>query len=165
MNISESELQNRLAFIMGGRAAEKLIYEEFSAGAENDLERATGLARRMVTKWGMSERIGPVSYKLSDDDPFLGREMHEHRQFSEHTFQLIDNEVARILHDAFNRAFSILNENRDKLDALAKGLIDEEELNESQIVDLIGPSVRHDEPAGDLIASGELASRGVSRDN
>jgi cell division protease FtsH len=163
MNISEGELQDRLAFIMGGRAAEKLIYEEYSAGSENDLQHATGLARRMVTKWGMSDRIGPVSYKLSDDDPFLGREIHEQRQFSEHTLQTIDNEVARILHEAFDRAFSILNENRDKLDTLAKALIDEEELNEDQMVDLIGPSVRHGESAGELISSAEIATRKIHR--
>ena len=97
MNISQGELADRLAFLLGGRAAEKIVYDEFSAGAENDLERATGLARRMVTKWGMSERLGPVSYKLSDEDPFLGREIHQQRQFSEHTLQIIDDEVARDL--------------------------------------------------------------------
>ena len=64
---------------------------------------APALARRMVTQWGMSERLGPVSYKLSDDDPFLGREMHAQRQFSEHTMQIVDEEVARILHDAADR--------------------------------------------------------------
>lgn len=144
MNISENELHDRLAFIMGGRAAEKLIYNELSAGAENDLERATGLARRMVTKWGMSERLGPVSYKLSDEDPFLGREMHQQRQFSEHTMQIIDDEVARILHDSSNRAFKILSENRDKLDAMAQALVEQEELNEKEITDIIGPSVHHE---------------------
>ncbi len=104
MNIAEGELQDRLAFLLGGRAAEKLIYDEHSAGAENDLERATGLARRMVTKWGMSHKLGPVSYKMSDEDPFLGREIHQQRQFSEHTLQIIDDEVARILHEASDRA-------------------------------------------------------------
>jgi cell division protease FtsH len=145
MNIAERELQDRLAFMLGGRAAEKLVYDEFSAGAENDLERVTGLARRMVTKWGMSERLGPVSYKMSDEDPFLGREIHQQRQFSEHTMQIIDDEVARILHDASDRALSILNENREKLDLLAQALVQREEIGEREIVDLIGPSVHHNE--------------------
>jgi cell division protease FtsH len=143
MNITESELADRLAFLLGGRAAEKLVYHECSAGAENDLERATAIARRMVTKWGMSDSLGPVSYKLSDDDPFLGREMHQQRQFSEHTFQKIDAEVARILHASADRAIDILNESRDKLDQLAEALARQEELSEQEIKELIGPSVHH----------------------
>ena len=141
MNISESELKVRLAFMLGGRAAEKLIYDEHSAGAENDLERATSLARRMVTKWGMSESLGPVSYKLSDDDPFLGREMHQQRQFSEATMEKIDAEVASILHNASRRALDILTQHRDKLEKLTEALVEEEELSEKQITELIGPSV------------------------
>ena len=140
MNISESELEDRLAFLLGGRSAEKLVYDEYSAGAENDLERATTLARRMVTKWGMSERLGPVSYKLSDDDPFLGREMHQQRQFSEHTLQIIDQEVARVLHAASDHALQVLTESREKLDTLAAALIEREEVSEKEIAELIGPS-------------------------
>jgi cell division protease FtsH len=143
MNIAQGELADRLAFLLGGRAAEKIVYDEFSAGAENDLERATALARRMVTKWGMSDRLGPVSYKLSDEDPFLGREIHQQRQFSEHTLQIIDDEVARILHDSSDRALTILNEHREKLDALARALVEREEIGEKEIVELIGPSVHH----------------------
>jgi cell division protease FtsH len=161
MNISQRELGDRLAFLLGGRAAEKIVYDELSAGAENDLERATGLARRMVTKWGMSERLGPVSYKLSDEDPFLGREIHQQRQFSEHTLQIIDDEVARILHDSSDRAISILNENREKLDVLASALVEREEIGEKEIVDLIGPSVHHreDDKGTSFTDSGQLAAQ------
>jgi cell division protease FtsH len=161
MNIAQRELSDRLAFLLGGRAAEKIIYDEFSAGAENDLERATGLARRMVTKWGMSERLGPVSYKLSDEDPFLGREIHQQRQFSEHTLQIIDDEVARILHDSSDRAISLLNENREKLDALAAALVEREEIGEKEIADLIGPSVHHteDEKKLSFADTGALATQ------
>jgi cell division protease FtsH len=158
MNVAERELGDRLAFLLGGRAAEKLVYDEFSAGAENDLERATGLARRMVTKWGMSERLGPVSYKLSDEDPFLGREMHQQRHFSEHTLQIIDDEVARILHEAADRALTILTEHRDKLDSLAHSLVKREELGEREIIELIGPSVHHGEERRELATAGEAAS-------
>lgn len=141
MNVSESELRDKLAFILGGRAAEKIAYDELSAGAENDLERATKMVRRMVTQWGMSERIGPVSYKMSGEDPFLGREMHESRQFSEHTMQVIDEEIARILHDAAQRAFDVLLKNKDKLESLTKELCEKEELSDVEITDLIGPSI------------------------
>jgi cell division protease FtsH len=144
MNVTESELNARLAFMLGGRAAEQLIYDECSAGAENDLERATQLARRMVTKWGMSERLGPVSYKLSDDDPFLGREMHQQRQFSERTLQIIDEEVSAILHAASDQAIEILSKNRDKLEAISTALVENEEINEAEISNLIGPSIHHE---------------------
>ena len=83
MNIGESDLHARLVFMLGGRAAEKLVYDEYSAGAENDLTQATAMARRMVAHWGMSERLGPVAYHLSEEHPFLGKEFHEQRQFSE----------------------------------------------------------------------------------
>ena len=159
MNITESELDDRMAFLLGGRSAEKLVYEEFSAGAENDLERATVLARRMVTKWGMSKRLGPVSYKLSDEDPFLGREIHQQRQFSEHTLQIIDEEVARILHSASDRALRILTENREKLDTLASALVEREEVSEAEITELIGPSVHHDDQDSRSRGPGELAAK------
>jgi cell division protease FtsH len=141
LSMSEDELRDHLTMILGGRAAEKLIYNETTVGAENDLERATGLARRMVTHWGMSERLGPVSYKLSEEDPFLGREIHQQRQFSEHTMELIDEEVARILHEASDRAYNLLSESRGNLDTLATKLVEVEELDEKDITNLIGPSV------------------------
>ncbi len=141
-NLSEHELRDNLIVLLGGRAAERLLYNETTVGAENDLERASGLARRMVTHWGMSQRLGPVSYKMSDDDPFLGREIHQHRQFSEHTMELIDLEVGRILHEADERAMSLLAENRDKLERLVENLVRQEELDEQKIAELIGPSAQ-----------------------
>ncbi|NIP84128.1 MAG: AAA family ATPase, partial [Planctomycetales bacterium] len=140
LNISESDLRARLVFTMGGRAAEKLVYDEYSAGAENDLTQATNLARRMVAHWGMSEKLGPVAYHLSEEHPFLGREIHEQRQFSEHTQQLIDEEVARLLHESDSRARDVLQQHRDKLDKLAHELIEREVLDEDEIEELIGPS-------------------------
>ncbi len=164
MNIGEAELHDRLDFLLGGRAAEQLIYHEYSAGAENDLERATKMARKMVTQWGMSELLGPVSYKLSDDDPFLGREMHQQRSFSEHTMQVIDQEVARILHDSADRAYQILAENRDKLDRLAQALVEEEELGEADITKLIGPAV-HLQQAEDAKAGEEVVAKKSVRES
>lgn len=139
VNISESELHNRLAFLLGGRAAEKLVFDELSAGAEDDLKQATQIARRMVAHWGMSERLGPVAFRAGEEHPFLGKEMAEPREFSEHTARLIDEEIIRILRGAAERAEQILVQNRDKLELLAKALEDEEVLDERQIAQLIGP--------------------------
>ena len=117
-------------FLLGGRAAEKLVFDEFSAGAEDDLNRATQIARRMVTHWGMSERLGPVAFRDGEEHPFLGKEMAEPRQFSEHTAQVIDEEVVRILREASERADDMLTEHREKLDRLA-ALEQEETLDET----------------------------------
>jgi cell division protease FtsH len=139
-NISEHDLEGRLAMLLAGRAAEKIQFDEFSAGAENDLREATRLARRMVTHWGMSERLGPVAYHVSEDHPFLGREIAQHeRQFSEHTFRIIDEEVAKILHAAEERAKSTLQEHAEKLSTLAEALLEREEIDEAELRDLIGP--------------------------
>ncbi len=141
LNISESELHGRLCFMLGGRAAEKLIFNEYSAGAENDLLQATRLARRMVTAWGMSERLGPVAYRTSEEHPFLGKEIYEHREFSEHSAQLIDEEVARILHAAADEASRLLSAQRDQLQTLARALEEQEVLDEQEIEQLLGPSI------------------------
>jgi cell division protease FtsH len=139
VNVSENELRAHLLIAMGGRAAEKLVFDEYSAGAENDLERATHIARRMVTHWGMSERLGPVAFRDGEDQPFLGREIAEPRRFSEHTAQLIDEEVSRILRTASDNARDTLTEQREKLDLLAKRLEEEETLDDVAIEKLIGP--------------------------
>jgi cell division protease FtsH len=139
LNVGESSLQTFLLIDMGGRAAEKLVFDEFSAGAENDLNHATHLARRMVTHWGMSERLGPVTFRDSEDHPFLGREIAEQRRFSEHTAQLIDEEVSRILRAASDRALEMLTQHREQLDSLAKALEVEETLDDVAIEKLLGP--------------------------
>lgn len=153
VNISESELRTRLLFLLGGRAAEKLVFDEYSAGAEDDLNKATQLARRMITHWGMSERLGPVAFRDSEDHPFLGREMAEPRRFSEHTAQVIDEEVSKLLRDASDKATAMITQYRDKLDALAKGLEESETLGEEDIEKLIGPSVNKQSGAGSGVAS------------
>ncbi len=142
LNMSESQLFDQLIVLLAGRAAERLVFKESSVGAENDLERATRLARHMVAHWGMSEKVGPVSYKISDDDPFLGREMHQQRQFSERMMEQIDSEVTRILHTAAERAESLISGHRQALDTLVTELIRKEELDEKEISQLIGSSAR-----------------------
>jgi len=140
MNVGENDLQNRLAFILAGRAAEKLVFGEYSAGAENDLMQATRIARKMVAHWGMSEKLGPVSCQSSHEHPFLGRDVYEQREFSENTAQIIDEEVARFLGEAAERAVKLLSENRDKLDRLAGELESREMLDDTEVVAIIGPA-------------------------
>lgn len=139
LSISESQLRDRLAFIMGGRAAEKVVFGEVTAGAENDIKQSTSLARKMVVNWGMSKRIGPAAFKVSEEHPFLGKEISSgSRDFSEHTAQIIDEEVLQILHEADARAEETLTAQRNKLDALAEALLLKEELTESEIEAIIG---------------------------
>ena len=147
LSVSQKELEHQLVVLMGGRAAERMIYDETTVGAENDLERATSIARRMVSHWGMSPKLGPVSYKSSEDDPFLGREIHQQRQFSEHTQEMIDAEVARILLEADARAKDLLMDRRDELERITRQLLEREELSEKEITDLIGPSVQSRTPS------------------
>ncbi len=142
LSISKKELDHQLIVLLGGRAAEKIIYNETCVGAENDLERATSIARRMVTHWGMSPKIGPVSYKTSEEDPFLGREIGHSRQFSEHTQELVDEEVARILMEADQKAEQLLRKHRDELETITRALLESEELGEAELTDLIGPSIQ-----------------------
>ena len=139
-NIGEKRLHSQLAFMLGGRAAEKLVFNEFSAGAEDDLKRATQIARRMVTRWGMSEAIGPVAFRDSEEHPFLGKEMaSDQREYSDDTARVIDAEVQRFLIQANDRAMQILTEHRDKLDALTKSLVEKESLDLDEISSIIGP--------------------------
>ena len=114
------------------------------------------MARRMVMSWGMSDRLGPVSYKLSEEDPFLGREMHQQRQFSEHTMELIDEEVGRILREQSDRACDLQSQ-RGKLDAARRGLLDKEELDDQEIEAVLGKSV-HSKHNGQPI---EISPSGV----
>jgi cell division protease FtsH len=141
MNIGESDLNNRLVFILAGRAAEKLVFGEYSAGAENDLVQATRLARRMVAHWGMSEKVGPVACHVTNEHPFLGRDVYEQREFSDHTARIIDDEVTRMLNEAADRATKLLSDNRGKLDALAGALEQQEMLDDVEVVAIIGPAV------------------------
>jgi cell division protease FtsH len=141
LNISENELRDQLVVALAGRAAEQLVYDELTVGAENDLEQATQIARRMVTHWGMSGRLGPVSFKMSDEDPFLGREIHKNRQFSEHTMELIDDEVSGILQTAAKAAYRMLADRRELLDQLAERLVKTEELGQPELESILGPSV------------------------
>lgn len=159
MNMSEQEVRDQLIVLLAGRAAEQIIYKETSVGAENDLERATSLARRMISHWGMSRKLGPVSYKLSDSDPFLGREIHQQRLFSEKTQEIIDGEIGETLRHADHLALELLQKHRNSLEILKDALIVREELDEKEISTLIGPSIHAPE---ELLSETELSDSTAS---
>ncbi|MCS6851104.1 MAG: ATP-dependent zinc metalloprotease FtsH [Gemmataceae bacterium] len=142
----------RLVTYMGGRAADRLIYGQPEAGAEMDLKQATRLARYMVTHWGMSERLGPMSFRIGEEHVFLGKEIQEPRDFSEGTAQIIDEEVQRLLREADQRAYELLEKNRADLDRLAEALFQREEMTREEIEELLRGS-----PAPSHGASGEAA--------
>jgi cell division protease FtsH len=123
----------RLAVMMGGRAADRLIYGQPFSGQEDDLKQATRLARYMVTHWGMSDRLGPMSFRIGEEHVFLGKEIQEPRDFSEGTAAVIDAEVSRILREADEQAFDLLQKHRDKLERLVEALLQREELMKEEI--------------------------------
>ena len=125
--------------MLGGRAAEEVVYGTKSTGAENDIEQATGIARGMVTRWGMSERLGPVQL-ASRENSFLSRStgFAGPRPFSEQTAEAIDAEVRRIIGESHDEARRLLIAHREQLDALADALLSRETLNEQEILDVTG---------------------------
>ena len=127
-NLSRPDLVDRIGVMLGGRIAERICFGEVSTGAENDLKQATSLARRMVSQWGMSERLGPLAFRQGENHPFLGREMSQERDYSEHTAQLIDEEVKALMEDTEARVEKLLTRHRKDLDALAEALLKEETL-------------------------------------
>src|SRR2546428_154703 len=138
-NLSAEYLEARIAMALGGRAAEELGLGSITTGAQNDLETATELARRMAVSWGMSPRMGPFSYDDSPHTVFLGRELAGSPHISQRTAAIIDEEVTRLLSDGYQTAEDILTANRAKLDTLAAALLQAEVLDQDQIARLIGP--------------------------
>ncbi len=145
IDVSQSECQARLVVTMGGRAADKLVFGEPMSGAIQDLKQATRIARMMVTQFGMSERLGPVSYRAGDEHVFLGKEISESRDFSEGTARIIDEEVQRILGDAERGATRLLEQNRPDLDRLADALLEHEEIDR-EMIDTLLRKVKPDGP-------------------
>ncbi|MFN9718749.1 MAG: ATP-dependent zinc metalloprotease FtsH [Planctomycetota bacterium] len=137
-NYGEKRLKARIVMTMGGRAAEKIAFNEYSAGAQGDIAQATQIARRMVASWGMSEVIGPVAFRQSEEHPFLGKEMHTYREFSEETTRLIDMEVQRIIKESEQRAMELLNQYSDQLRALVDALLIVEDLERDDVTRILG---------------------------
>jgi cell division protease FtsH len=126
---SREDLIRTLGMMMGGRAAEQLIFNHLTTGAANDIERATSLARRMVCELGMSESLGPLTFGKKEEMVFLGKEIATHKDYSEHTAVQIDAEVRKLVEGAYNQAQRLLSENLDKLHLLANTLLEREVLD------------------------------------
>jgi cell division protease FtsH len=137
-NLSRQYLLNRIAIILGGRVAEKLVFNDITTGAGDDLKKATELVRRMVCQWGMSDQLGPVTFPRGEQHPFLGREIQEARDFSEDTAKMIDEEVRSILLRMEERAEEVLRDKRDQLDILANALLEHESLLNEEVDRILG---------------------------
>ena len=129
---------DQLAIMLGGRAAEQAVFSDLSTGAHNDIETATALARKMVCEWGMSEKVGPLTFGSQGEEIFLGRELGMHKTFSEQTAQVIDAEIRRIVDGQFQRAQALIAANREKLDALANALLEQESMNGDEVDRVLG---------------------------
>jgi cell division protease FtsH len=139
---TRNEMLDQLAYMMGGRAAEELVFHDPTTGASNDIEKATGTARAMVTQYGMTERLGAIKFGTDASEPFLGREMGHQRDYSEEVAALVDEEVKKLIENAHNEAWEILVENRDVLDTLVLELLDKETLNKEQLAEIFAPIVK-----------------------
>src|SRR6195952_419378 len=139
LSMSREQMTSRLAIMMGGRVAEELVFgrEKVTSGASSDIEQATRLARMMVTRWGLSEALGTVSYGENQDEVFLGMSVSRTQNASEATVQKIDTEIRRFVEEGYNEATRILTEKRADLEALAKGLLEFETLSGDEIIDLL----------------------------
>ena len=152
--VPRSQFQDMLAAILGGLVAEEMVFGEATTGPSDDLQKVTGLARQMVTQWGMSERLGPRTFGRKEELVFLGREISESRNYSEKVAEEIDEEVRQIVEGAYHTAKKLLGENRDKLDTIVKVLLEEETIEGDVLMGVLtgtgatGKSVPEDETPG-----------------
>ncbi|HYY09560.1 MAG TPA: ATP-dependent zinc metalloprotease FtsH [Kineosporiaceae bacterium] len=142
---TRNEMLDQLAYMLGGRVAEELVFHDPTTGAANDIEKATGLARKMVTQFGMSERIGAIKLGQSQGEVFLGRDMGHQRDYSEEVASVVDEEVRRFIENAHDEAWEILVENRGVLDALVVALFERETLNKEELAEIFTAVVKRPE--------------------
>jgi cell division protease FtsH len=142
---TRSQMLDSLAYMLGGRAAEEMVFHDPTTGAGNDIEKATNLARAMVTQYGMTERLGAIKLGESNSEPFLGRDFGHARNYSEEIAAIVDEETKLLLATAHQEAFEILEENRDVLDALVLELFDKETLDKEQVARVFEPLRRRPE--------------------
>ena len=142
-------LINSLAILMGGRCAEEICLGEMTTGAGNDIERATEMARKMVCEWGMSEKMGPLTYGAKEEQVFLGKDFSSQKNFSDQTAKLIDQEVKTLVMGGYTRATELLTQNRDKLEGMAQALLEHETLNAKNIQNILdGKDISDNEDSG-----------------
>ncbi len=133
----KDQLQSELAVAFGGRVAEEIVFNRISTGAANDIKQATDLAQQMIRSWGMSDKLGPLSYAKGEEQVFLGREIAQHRDYSEATAQTIDEEINKLIKNSYERARVVLNENLDILHKLAEALLEKETVLGKELDELI----------------------------
>jgi cell division protease FtsH len=136
---TRSEMLDKLAYMLGGRAAEEMVFHDPTTGAGNDIDKATSLARAMVTQYGMTERLGAIKLGESNGEPFLGRDIGHTRNYSEDVAAIVDEETKKLLASAHQEAFDILEENRDVLDSLVVALLEQETLDKTEVSDIFEP--------------------------
>jgi cell division protease FtsH len=136
---TRSELLDKLAYMLGGRAAEEMVFHDPTTGAGNDIDKATSVARAMVTEYGMTERLGAIKLGDNNSEPFLGRDLGHQRNYSEDVAAVVDSETKQLLANAHQEAFDILVENRDVLDSLVTELLEKETLDKAQIAKVFEP--------------------------
>jgi cell division protease FtsH len=148
-SMSRIQLESQLASLFGGRVAEELVFggDHVTTGASNDIERATSIARNMVTRWGLTDALGPLTYTEDEGEVFLGRSVTQHKHMSDETARRIDEEVRQIIDTAHQTAVDLLNEHRDKLELMADALIRYETIDSDQI-DQIMDGHEPDPPSG-----------------
>ncbi|MBV9191298.1 MAG: cell division protein FtsH, partial [Betaproteobacteria bacterium] len=160
-------LMNMIAVLFGGRVAEELFMKQMTTGAANDFERATEIARRMVTQWGMSDALGTMVYGENEGEVFLGRAITTHKNVSEATMQQVDGEIRRIIDTQYKLARGLLESNRDKVEAMTKALLEWETIDADQIGDIMaGKPPRPPKPSGSQSqkppASGDASAEGAA---
>jgi cell division protease FtsH len=153
LNLTKTYTQAKIAWAMGGRIAEELVFGELSTGAGMDIQTATDLARKMVCEWGMNEKLGPVYYGKKEEAIFLGREIAQHQEFSEQTAEVIDAEVHKTVMDQYHRARGLIETNREALERIAHDLLEYEVLDGETLDDILR----------DVGAEGEVSYRRGSR--
>ncbi len=162
---ARSYLLNNLRIFLGGRVAEEIIFHEITTGAGNDIERASELARKMVCEWGMSDKLGPLTFGKKEEQIFLGREISQHRDYSEDTAIKIDNEVMSMMQSAHKDVIALLTENRPTLEILAKELLDRETLGEEDITKIMAAKNSEASEEADNQANTENAENTKSKEN
>ncbi len=138
VSVTREQLEANLVKAYGGRVAEELVFgrDRVTTGAASDIQQATGLARRYVSQWGLSDEIGPILVGDNEQELFLGRELQTRREVSERTAQLVDSEVSRVIKEAYARATAVLQENMDLLHTVAAALLDRETLTGDEVAAL-----------------------------
>jgi cell division protease FtsH len=142
-NYTRNQLHDIICMMMGGRVAEEIFFDDIDSGASSDISRATEMARKMVTQWGMTSALGPIAYGQKDEPIFIGKEIATHKEYSDKTAELIDAEVTRIVMDEYKRAHTILKANKKNLEKLAEALIKQETMDAEEIYNLLGLEMKH----------------------